>query len=229
MEEPGFRGGIQFLAVDASKLRVLVIGGGRAGAGRALRLASRGARVVVASLEFSGELVEAWRRGLVELVRADAGDSIVDALMEWANLVVVAVPDAGLARRLAERAEALGKLVSVATTGVRGNAVMPFQGEGGGLAYAVTSLGASGLAARRALELIGERVAGDPEVRCLLRVHGEVKRRLIEGVGDHRARMRVHEALWRDPEFRALCREGREREALERALRLAAEITGVQL
>jgi len=222
-------GGVQFLAVDASKLRVLVVGGGRAGSGRALRLAGRGARVVVVSLEFSEELVEAARRGVVELVRADAGDPLVDALMGWANLVVVAVPDRGLAERLAGRAEALGKLVSVATTGVRGNTVIPFQGGGGGLYYAVTSLGESGLAARRALELVGERVAGDPEVRCLLRVHGEVKRRLIERVAGHEERMRVHGALWSDGEFRRLCREGREGEALERALALAERLTGVEM
>ncbi len=223
------RGSIQFLAVDASSLRVLVIGGGRAGAGRALRLAERGAKVVVVSLDFSEDLVDAWRRGLLQLVKADANDTLVDALMEWANLIVVAVPEAGLAESLARKAESLGKLVSVATTGVRGNTVMPFQGYSQELHYAVTSLGVSGLAARRALELIQERVASDPEVRCLLRVHGELKRRLIKRVEDHKARMKVHDALWIDKEFRRLCMEGREEEALARALKLAEEHTGVQL
>ena len=213
--------GWQMMLVDVEGMRVLVVGGGSVGARRALRLAGLGAKVLVASLDFDESLLDAERSGLVELVRLDASRPWELApLIEWSQLVVVALPSRGLAEQVASLARERGKLVSVATTGLRGNVVMPLQGEAGGLIVGVTSLGESGLAARRLLEEC-LREAESREVQCIRRAHGEAKRRMIESIPDPKRRMEAHMSIWRDGVFRTLCREGRVDEALRRALEVA--------
>jgi len=142
------------LYIDVSGMRVLVAGGGRVGEGRALAFARAGARVRVAALEFTGGLLEAGRRGLVELVRVDLRDpGERRRLIEWSNLVVVAVGDPRLASEIAGEARGLGRLVNNAVKASEGNVVVPFRGSTSyGLHVAVTSLGRAGVAARESLE-----------------------------------------------------------------------------
>ncbi|MEB2837368.1 MAG: bifunctional precorrin-2 dehydrogenase/sirohydrochlorin ferrochelatase [Desulfurococcales archaeon] len=222
--DPPLRGWLPVL-LRVEGLRALVLGGGRQGTHRALQLARAGARVRVAAREFSSELVEAARRGLVELVEADLrAVEALEGLIGWADLVVVATSDAEVNREAREAALRMGKLVNDVTSAASGNVVVPFHGEApGGLVVAVSSLGRAGVAARAALEKCLEAIASDPEVEVIAETFAELKRRLKEAEPDPEARMRAYRAVAGDPLYRSLARSGRAREALERALAVALE------
>ncbi|BAA80489.2 precorrin-2 dehydrogenase [Aeropyrum pernix K1] len=207
--------------------RVLVVGGGGVGGRRAVLLASKGAKVRVVSLEFSQELLRAAERLGIELIEGGFGEA--RRHIPWASIVVIATPHTGEAEEIAREALKAGKLVNVAADHRLGNLLFPFAGESKGLLVGVTSLGVSGLAARRALEKIIELLDGDEEVECLLETHGRLKRLLFEVVEDSRLRMEVHTSLWNDAEYRRLCREGRVEEAMSRALEVARSVSGARL
>ncbi|WP_082398207.1 precorrin-2 dehydrogenase/sirohydrochlorin ferrochelatase family protein [Aeropyrum camini] len=187
-------------------------------------LASKGAKVRVVSLEFSRELQQAAGRLGVELV--EGGFDEARRHIPWASIVVVATPLTREAEEFVGHALEAGKLVNMAADHRLGNLVFPFAGEAGGLIVGVTSLGVSGLAARRALEKIVEMLESDREVECLLKTHGRVKRMLLESVGDPKVRMAIHASLWKDREYRRLCSEGRVEEAYRRAVEVARCVAG---
>jgi precorrin-2 dehydrogenase/sirohydrochlorin ferrochelatase len=205
-------------------LRVLVLGGGSVGERRALQLAARGARVRVAALDFTPRLVEASRRGLLETLRVDLQrDGLLERLIENADLVVIATSDPELNARAASLALSKGKLVNDATKARRGNVIVPFHAyiDEIGVWIAATSLGRSGVAARLALEKCSNMLAGDVELRTVSRVMSELKEWLLDVEPDPKRRLPIYYTVAGDAEFRRLAREGREREARERAFALA--------
>jgi precorrin-2 dehydrogenase/sirohydrochlorin ferrochelatase len=209
-------------------LKALVLGGGRQGAKRALQLAEAGARVKVAAREFNAELLRASEEGVVELVRVDLDkQEVLESLIKWANLVVIATSDPEVNERARGIALRLGRLVNDITSAGAGNLVVPFHAETSyGLVIAISTLGKAGVAARVALEKCLEALESDWEVKVIMETLGRLKPWLKRVEPDHTVRMRVYRALASDAEYRRLAREDLLEEALRRALEIAKSITG---
>ncbi|MCE4604297.1 MAG: hypothetical protein F7B20_04945 [Aeropyrum sp.] len=212
------------LVLRIKGLRVLVVGGGGVGSRRAILLAEKGAEVKVVSLEFSPELDNAKKLYGVELI--EGGIDKAREYLDWASMLIIAVPWSGEAEDLAREALRKGKLVNTAPEGRLGNVIFPFAEDLSGLIVAITSLGVSGLAARRALEKVIEVLKNDPEIACLYETHGRLKLRMKKSIQDPTIRMRIHMALWQDVEYRRLCASGLLGEAWRRALEVARDIAG---
>ncbi len=210
--------------------RVLVVGGGRVGARRALMFRGAGALVRVVSLDFVGELVEAAERDPgIELVRLDA--SRVELLrphVEWSDIVVIASSSVEVNEAAWRLARELRRWVNDATDASRTEVVVPYRAEllGGALKVAVTSEGRSGVVARHALERIRGCLEGDRFLETLYEVMWRVKPVLKSLVADGRRRFpiyfRVEEAVLPHAE------RGDLEAALETAARVLAEETGVE-
>ncbi len=212
------------LYVDVAGFRVLVVGGGRVGEGRALLFSRAGARVTVAALEFTERLEKEAKEGSIRLARLklpEDWDELVK-LVEESDLVVVAVPSLELARRVAREARSRGKLVNNAVDYKDGNVVVPFRGSTSyGLHYAVTSLGRAGVAARVAAEKVKECLESDRELRALYESMARLKEWLKANVPDPGVRIPVYFKVAEDPAYREAVAKGDAEKAYSRALEIA--------
>ncbi len=207
-------------------LRVAVLGGGGLGERRARLFAEAGARVRVYALEFTEELRDMASRGLVELVEADLSrDDHLRAAVEWADLVVVAVPEP-VAGRAARAALEAGRLVNDGVDAGRGNVIVPYRGSTSyGIHLAATSLGSAGPPARRALSWCVEQLEASPYFRALHLVFTALRACLRElAPGDPAGRVQAMLAADGDPAVHRLAGEGRLLEAVEEAARAAARV-----
>ncbi|WP_158543069.1 bifunctional precorrin-2 dehydrogenase/sirohydrochlorin ferrochelatase [Acidilobus sp. 7A] len=216
------------LFIDVRGLKVTVFGGGSVGTRRALEFSSAGAKVVVVASQFSHELEAAARAGHVELVRESLSPgSDVDRFIRGSFLVVIATSDSSLNSYLASRARELGVLVNNATEALEGNAVYPFTAEPiEGLKVAVTTLGLSGVAARRARDRIAECLGSDRYLALLLSVMAKFKVMLKESVSDPKVRVPLYFKVAEDQLFNRLIEQGDEEGALRRALEIARADAG---
>ena len=211
-------------------MRALVLGGGSVGERRALQLASRGATVKVVALDFTERLINEARRGRLELFRVDLRNlDRLSKLIEWADLVVVATNDRRINEVAARIALRAGKLVNDATRAARGNVIVPFHAymDGPDLLIAVTSMGRAGVAARLALDKCREVLASDRELKVVAATMARLKGWLKSVEEDPKKRLLVYYAVAEDEEYRRLAREGREEEALRRALEVARSLLGL--
>ena len=210
--------------------RTVVFGGGTVATRRAVALASMGAHVDVYSLEFSGELERLAGDGRIRLHRLDLSrlsDERLEELARGAVIVVAATDDMGLNRRLLRAARRAGALVNYPPRGVEGDLIFPFKASTSyGLHVAVTSLGRTGIAARRALERIIGFLEGDDYVRGLYLVMSRFKEWLMTVEDSPKRRLPVYFEVDADPIFQRLVEEGRLDEALERAKALALQLLG---
>ncbi len=211
------------LFIDLRGKGVVVFGGGSVGARRALEFARSGARVSVVAERFTHELEVAGRAGEVELIRRSLrpGDDI-SSLLKGRLLAVIATSDPALNRYLARTAMSAGLLVNNATEASEGDVVFPFRDEPlPGLYIAVTTLGASGVAARWARDRVSRCLSSDSELRALLDVMTRFKRELKAKVSDVRTRLDLYFKVESDQTFRELISRGDVEGALRRALELA--------
>jgi len=217
------------LFIDLSGKRVVVFGGGSVGTRRALEFARAGAKVTVVADRFSQELEVAARGGALELIRASLspGDDVTGYL-RGALLAVIATSDQALNGYLARRARELGVLVNNATEASEGDVVFPFRAEPlPGLHIAVTTLGASGVAARWARDRASKCLSSDNELRTLLEAMSAFKRELKARVPDVRRRLELYFKVESDQVFRSLVASGDVEAALRRALEVAG-LSGAQ-
>ncbi len=211
------------LFVDVDGLRVTVFGGGSVGTRRAMEFSRAGAKVRVVAAKFTHELEVEAKAGTVELVKeALSPGPGVDQHIRGSNIVVIATTDQELNKYIARRARELGVLVNNATEAREGNVVFPFTAEPlYGLRVAVTTLGLSGVAARRARDKIVECLSKDSELATLLRVMSKFKEKLKMSISDPKVRVPLYFKVEEDEVFRSLVAAGDEEGALRRALELA--------
>lgn len=208
-------------------LRAAVFGGGTVATRRALMLARSGALVDVYSLDFTPELVRAAEEGNPRLHRVDLREADPRSLIGDALIVVVATSDEEVNEKILGAALEMGRLVNYPPRGTRGNLIVPFRGETSyGLRFAVTSLGETGVGARRARDRVLEVLESDESVRNWYEAMRRVKTLLKARVGDYKLRYRLYFVIERDPEFASLVESGRIREALERAERIIGGALG---
>jgi precorrin-2 dehydrogenase/sirohydrochlorin ferrochelatase len=207
------------LWVEASRLKVLVFGGGSVGTRRAKFFHSAGARVRVVARDVSPEL-EALG---VEIRRADLWQYDPRQDIEWADLVVIAVDDHKLAERLFKLAEEMGKLVNDATDASRTHVVVPYEREVAGLRIAVTSEGAAGTPARFSLDVI-EECLEKSWIPLFYAVYSQLKKEAKAKIPDVKKRLRFYQMLAEDEIFMSHVKNRREEEALARGRELLEKV-----
>lgn len=132
------------ILVEASSVRVLIVGGGVVAARKARALSDAGARVRVVAPACGDEMRALAADGRVELVErvyepADATD---------AELVVAATNDRAVNATVAEHARAAHRLVNVADAPEEGSFATMATHRSGGLVIGVSAGGVPGAAAR---------------------------------------------------------------------------------
>ncbi len=211
------------LYIDVEGLKVVVFGGGSVGYRRAKLFLEGGARVVIASKDFSDEVIKlAENNSNLQLVRVDANvDSrVVEGLVREADMVVIAMNDLKASRRVATIAMEMGKLVNNATDAGMGNIIVPFHAEVNGLYVAVTSLGKTGIAARRALEKIKAVLANDTELLALYNAMSRIKVFMKKTIKDPKDRLKLYFEIEDDVEFKRLVEAGDVEGAYRRGVEL---------
>lgn len=214
--------------INLTGFRVTVFGGGSVGTRRARYFLEAGARVRVVAREFTEEL----RRleGSVELLEADlrGNESLIEELISESDLVVVATSDPELNRVINDKARSMGKLVNNATEALKGNVIVPFSGEvyDGMLKVAVTSLGLSGIAARRARDKIVEVLEADRELRTIFESMMLLKDALKTCVESAKSRFPVYFAIEGDENYKRAVAKGDLRASLEAGVRVVGRILG---
>ncbi|MEM0463246.1 bifunctional precorrin-2 dehydrogenase/sirohydrochlorin ferrochelatase [Pyrobaculum sp.] len=207
------------LWVEASRLKVLVFGGGSVGARRAKFFSAAGAKVRVLAKKVVPELqVIGVEIKLVDLYQYDPSDDI-----RWADVVVVAVDDPVLAEQLFRKAESMGKLVNDATDASRTHVVVPYERVVGGLRIAVTSEGAAGTPARLSLDVI-EGCIKNSWIPLFFQIYKQLKAEAKEAIKETKKRLAYYQALVEDEEFLELVKAGRAQEALARGRSIMSKI-----
>lgn len=200
------------LWVEASRLKVVIFGGGSVGTRRARLFASAGAKVRVVAKEVSPEI-----RALgVEVKLADLSEYDPDEDIRWADVVVVAVDNGPLAERLFTLAESMGKLVNDATDAARTHVVVPYFRDVEGIKVATTSEGAAGTPARLSLDLIEECIRGS-WIPTFFKAYAAAKEEAKRRIGDVRRRLAFYKELADDGEFMDYVKRGDVDSALRRA------------
>lgn len=207
------------LWVEASRLNVLVLGGGSVGARRALHFAAAGARVRVIAREVRPELRAAAG---VEVVEADLNLVDLEPHLRWASLVVIAVDDPQLAARLFRAAEAAGRLVNDATDASRTHVVVPYERAVAGLRIAVTSEGAAGTPARLSLDVV-ERCIRDSWIPTFYEAYSRLKREAKQAIPEARRRLAFYGELVNDGEFMAHVMSGNVEAAVARGRQILSK------
>lgn len=187
--------------------RVAVLGGGSVGVRRARYFSQAGALVTVYSLELNGASREELEAEGVRFVEADLGDKeVASRVLEENDLVVIALDDPELARRLAEEAIRRGKLVNNAVDATGGNVIVPFQGLawGGRLGLAVTSFGEMGITARRVLEKLLQTVEEERALRSLHELLSSIKQAAKLCIGEPKRRVALYLYLSDHPHINEL-------------------------
>ncbi|RUM47392.1 MAG: bifunctional precorrin-2 dehydrogenase/sirohydrochlorin ferrochelatase [Hyperthermus sp.] len=203
--------------------RVLVVGGGRVGARRALYFRSAGAEVRVVGLDFSRELIDAARRDdrlkLVSLnVLEDARG--LEELVEWADIVVVATSSPAANEKVWAIASARRKWVNDATDASRTEIVVPYRAAvlDDAVEIAVTSLGKSGVVARNIRDIAVECIEENSMIKLLYQVMWRVKPVLKTLIKDGRLRFPAYLSI--EEAVKEVLRKG---QGLNDALKAAAE------
>jgi len=125
------------LAVHTAGLRCLVVGGGRVGTRKALKLADAGAAVTVLAPEITGRLRRAVRLGRVHWRQAEYDPAELDDFL----LVVAATSDAALNLRIGRDCEVRGSLSCVASSATSSRVIFPAEYDDGEITVAVHSRG----------------------------------------------------------------------------------------
>ncbi len=214
------------LWIEASTLRVLVVGGGNVGTRRALKFHDAGAEVRVLSLWFTDKLVEAAKRSKrISLIKASAEDiELLEENVKWADIIVIATDNPKVNELVWDIALKYRKLVNDATNAKRTHIVVPYEGEVHGIRIAVTSEGRSGIAARWARDRIINYLERDYVVKTLYDVMSSVKLVLKKLLPVAKKRIPIYFEIERDEAFREAVMKGDREAAFKRAAELLASL-----
>ena len=186
--------------VEASMLRVLVLGGGSEAEKKARRFLEHGSKLTIYSLEFTEWLKDAGARGLIGILKGDVEDkeSLLGLIGEH-DLVIYTIPELPKVERFV-RDECMRerKLFILATNADETMVAMPVEVRVDGLRVAVTSEGKSTLVARWVADQIGELLGGRRDIEVMLEAMWYAKRLMKEVGLDYRTRMPLYHRLFSD-------------------------------
>ncbi|MGC8555986.1 MAG: precorrin-2 dehydrogenase/sirohydrochlorin ferrochelatase family protein [Conexivisphaera sp.] len=208
--------------IEASALRVLVLGGGSEAEKKARRFLSHGSSVTVYSLEFTDWLAEAGRSGALRLVRGDVRDrAAVARLIGEHDVTIYTIPGLPDEEEFAAReCESARKICILSTNAERTMAAMPIEVRAAGMRIAVFSGGKSTLVAEMAAGEVARCLSGRRDLEVLLEAMGHAKDLLKGAVPDHRARMPLYRRFLEDPVLKDRAARG----DLEGAMRRVEEL-----
>ena len=215
------------LYVEASKLRVLVVGGGNVGTRRALMFHDAGAKVKVVSLVFSDKLRKAAEKSdRLELLRINAFDQEeMKRLTNWANVVVIATDNPELNKMVSRIARQNDCLVNNATDASDADIVVPFEVTVDGIRVAVTTEGKAGVVARIASERIKNLLEKDVELLTMMKAMSKAKEYMKEKIGKAKDRLPLYFEIEKDKVFREHAKRG----DVEGAWRRAKELVDARI
>ncbi len=202
------------LFVNIDGWKIAVFGGGNVGLRRTKFFLKYGAeKVFVIAKEFKEELIDLGKNNPnVELIKANIPDDMdkVEKIIEFSDMIVIASSDRKANEVIREVARTKGKLINDATEALKGNVIVPFISSifEGGIIIAVSSLGRSGIAARRSLEKAVNALEADKELKALYKAMKEIKAFVKENVKDPKKRVSLYFRIERDPCFRKEIEKG---------------------
>ncbi len=129
--------------LDLAKFRVLVIGGGRVGGKRALKISKYCNNITVYSQEFSQELQESK----INLIKGDA-KNIDENFLKNYDIVFVATNDKSINKEICLKAIKLGKLCNNPNDSDLSQFIMPVFYSDDDVEVAVTTYGKSSLVSK---------------------------------------------------------------------------------
>jgi len=207
------------LYIDFSDFNVLVIGGGKVGNRRARTFLDAGANVTIVASYFSEDINEIKNNRKVKLVNFEIKDpKDLEKLIEENDLIVIATNNNEINNEIYEIAKKKRKLINNATDASKGNVIVPFRKKlYEYLEVATTSLGYTGIAARRSLEKIESCLKNDIEIKTLYDSMKELKRYMKEKIIDPKLRYDLYFEIEKDEIYEKYVKEGNIEKALERA------------
>ncbi len=208
------------LFIEASKLKVLVIGGGKVGTRRALKFHNAGAKVLVIAKEVSNKIKKAG----IPYIETNIDEETLKRTLRDFDIVVIATNSTEINNMVYKIAKELGKLVNDATDASRSDIVVPFETEVNGIRIALTSEGIAGVAAHIAIKLIEECIRKSPLVNSVYKFMEEIKPWLKENVRDPRVRMPLYWNLVLNDEILKLLMSGKVEEAVSYAKHLVLQV-----
>jgi precorrin-2 dehydrogenase / sirohydrochlorin ferrochelatase len=142
------------LAIDMTGLRCLVVGGGRVGTRKALRLAHAGGKVSVLSPDVSPDIAQAAEQGRMDWRQAEYDATHLDGFA----LIVAATSDAELNGRIGREAQARGALCCNASDAASSQVIFPAVGSSGQVTVAVHTDGRDCRLAQRVRDRIQDHL-----------------------------------------------------------------------
>jgi precorrin-2 dehydrogenase/sirohydrochlorin ferrochelatase len=143
-----------FLSLISSKLRTLIIGGGKAALIKTTTLIKNGCGVTILAENFDEELKALSSTGLVVLVKG----SYSKTCLKDKHLVFICIDDKNIIERIIEDCEDQSKLYINCSDAKNGLAVLPIQNNNVSFSYAVHTNGGNPKMSRKLLSEMGKAV-----------------------------------------------------------------------
>ncbi|MBK1813540.1 NAD(P)-dependent oxidoreductase [Clostridium sp. YIM B02505] len=143
-----------FLSLISSKLRVLIIGGGKAALIKATTLIKNGCSLTILAEHFDEELEALTSTGVVELVK----ESYSKTYLSDKHLIFICINDKSTIVKVVEDCEDQSKLYVNCSDSKDGLAVLPIQNNNGSFSYAVHTNGGNPKMSRKLLSEMGKAV-----------------------------------------------------------------------
>ncbi len=186
--------------VEASMLKVLVLGGGGEAEKKTRRFLEHGSKLTVYSLKFTEWLKDAGERGLIRIIEGDVKDekNLLNLIREH-DLVIYTIPELPRIEKLVhDRCIHERKLFILTTNADETMVAMPVEVHVDGLRVAVTSEGKSTLVAKWVADQIRESLDGRRDIEMMLEAMWYAKRLMKEVGLDYRTRMPLYHRLFSD-------------------------------
>ncbi len=191
--------------------QALVVGGGKVGERKTLQLLDAGAKITVVSKEFTEELVDLSRRGNVNLERAEVSEGYIVGLKFQPKVVIVALDDMSLNKKIAEEARSIGALVSVVDDPAISDFAMPAVAKVGDIRIGVSTRGSSpamaGVIRRRVEKMITKKDLLQVELQKYARTLAK------KHISSHEERRKVLSSIIENGEVGSFLEDGKMDEA----------------
>lgn len=213
------------LFIDVKNFKVLVIGCGNVGLRRIELFKKYGARITVVcrnKLEADG----------VETKNIDIQNLDLESLkklIQFHDIIVVAVDNENLAKNIASIAMSLNKLVNNAVDYRYGNIIVPFKISINNVDIGLTSYGLSVELIRRIAQKIHNSLAQDIEINTLSEVFKILKKCVKENISSSKLRIKLYKHIYLDKEFNEYVKKGDKNKAITRAVSIIKELCGIDL
>ncbi|GKU25674.1 NAD(P)-dependent oxidoreductase [Clostridium folliculivorans] len=143
-----------FLSLISSKIRVLIIGGGKAALIKATTLIKNGCSLTILAEHFDEDIEALSSTGFVELVK----ESYSKAYLSDKHLIFICIDDKSTIESIIEDCEDRSKLYVNCSDSKNGLAVLPMQNNNGSFSYAVNTNGGNPKMSRKLLSEMSKAV-----------------------------------------------------------------------